>query len=103
MSEQRPIRGLSEKAHGIEMGVRDREHLRQVFPPGSLSNKRGGFCSIDCLQLLGISIQMDLFPDKSWPETRLPSETAVGWDLHAASSEVNIKQTRSGTSCKKLW
>lgn len=68
--------------------------------------KHWGVCSSKCLQLLGISIQLDLLQNKSWPEPWLLGETAVGWDLHVASSEVSIEQTRlgkKGASCEKPW
>lgn len=61
---------------------------------------------MECSQLLGLFTQLDLLQNKSWPGTWLPRETAVGWDLHVASSEVRIEQTRSGkkeASCKKPW
>lgn len=87
---------------GVKVNALRESNLQQVFPPESLSNKRWGFYSIDCLQLLGLSIQLDLFQNRSWPETWLPSQTAVGWDVCVASSEVNIEQTRSSTSRKKL-
>lgn len=101
------IRQLSEKAHWCWDEVLWEGLIFSRFSHLKVSAaKHWSFCSIKCLQWLGFSVQMDLLQNKSWPETWLLRETAVGWDLCVASSEVSIGQTRlgkKGASCKKPW
>lgn len=103
MGLKSPIRQLSGKAPGPWDGYPERGDLQQVSPMSTSATKGWGFSPTECLQLLGLSIWLALLQNKAWPETWLPSETAVGWNSHVASSEVSIEQMRSGTSCKKPW
>lgn len=98
--------GIWEKAHKRGGEAPERGPIFNRFSHLEVSaTKRWGFYSVECMQLLGFSMQLDLLQNKSWPETWLPRETAVGWDLRVASSEVSTEQTRSGkegASCKNL-
>lgn len=103
LKEQCQSGSCQKRLVGLEMGALGGATSSRLSHLNASATKSFGFYSSECLPLLGLSIQLALLQNKTWPETWLPSETAVGWNLHVASSEVSIEQTRSGTSCKKPW